>query len=158
MYKIDVQNPEDYSDIPNIFIINRWAKQTLSGYRDKGEITIRFVSKDESKKLNYSFRQKNKPTNVLSFPMKMPEGVDLEIPLIGDLVICRDIVVKEAKEQNKPLEAHFAHMIIHGILHLLGFDHIKAKDAKVMEPIEINLLEQLGFNNPYEISHETTDQ
>lgn len=159
MIRIDVQNPENYSDVPNIFHINRWAKAAISDHRDSGELTIRFVSKDESQQLNFSYRGKDKATNVLSFPITVPADVDMAIPLLGDIIICRDIVLNEAKQQNKSSNAHFAHMIVHGILHLLGFDHIQKKDADVMEPKEIALLKQFGFNNPYEIrDHETTDK
>ncbi|MBE0482606.1 MAG: rRNA maturation RNase YbeY [Bacterioplanes sp.] len=111
------------------------------------ELTIRLVASDESQQLNYDYRGKNKPTNVLSFPFEAPAHIDL--PLLGDLVICVDVVVSEATEQHKALIAHWAHMVIHGCLHLLGFDHIKDDEAEEMENRERQIMAQLGFPDPY---------
>ena len=150
-FKVDIQNPEDFSDIPTIFELQRWVETALYKHRDSAEVTIRFVSKQESQKLNKDFRQKDKPTNVLSFPSQAPEIQALSYPFLGDLVICREIVIDEAIQSNKLLKAHYAHMIVHGILHLLGYDHIDEKDAAFMEPIEVKILSKLGFDNPYEV-------
>lgn len=132
-------------------IIN-WANKTLmnEGQLDS-ELTIRFVSQEESAGLNQQYRQKSGATNVLSFPFEMPDEVkqETEINLLGDLVICSDVVVKQAAEQKKEELAHWAHMIVHGILHLLGYDHITEADAKVMESKEIQILSQLGYPDPY---------
>lgn len=149
-YRVGIQNPENYQDIPNQFLIQRWVNMTLEKYMPQAEVTIRFVSEKEIQTLNHVYRKKNSPTNVLSFPLNLSKEVKEEVPLLGDIVICHNVIQQEAHEQGKALEAHFAHMVIHGVLHLLGFDHIKPEDADVMEPIEVNLLKQLGFNNPYE--------
>jgi probable rRNA maturation factor len=111
------------------------------------EVTVRLVDIAESQALNDQYRNKNKPTNVLSFPFEVPEGIELN--LLGDLVICADIVENEAQEQNKTLNDHWAHMVIHGCLHLLGFDHISDSEAEIMESIEINILAKLDISNPY---------
>jgi probable rRNA maturation factor len=107
------------------------------------EITIRIVGSDESKNLNAMYRKKKYPTNVLSFL------VDDAHHLIGDIVLCAPVIVKEALDQSKNLEAHYAHLIIHGALHLYGYDHENKKDAEIMEKKEIKILTKLGYKNPY---------
>ena len=107
------------------------------------EITIRIVDNDESQNLNNIYRKKKYPTNVLSFL------VDDEVHLIGDIVLCAPVIEKEALEQSKKLEAHYAHLIIHGALHLYGYDHENKKDADIMEAKEIKILTMLGYKNPY---------
>jgi probable rRNA maturation factor len=107
------------------------------------EITIRIVDNDESINLNNIYRKKKSPTNVLSFL------VDDEVSLIGDIVLCAPVIQKEALEQSKKLEAHYAHLIIHGALHLYGYDHENKKDADIMEAKEIKILTKLGYKNPY---------
>jgi probable rRNA maturation factor len=124
-----------------------WAQAAWQGAEDS-EVTVRVVDAAESQALNHQYRGKDAPTNVLSFPFEAPPGIP--VALAGDLVICAPVVEREAREQNKPLNAHWAHMVIHGILHLQGFDHITDEDASVMEELEIRLLAQLGFSNPYE--------
>lgn len=111
------------------------------------ELTIRLVNKSESQQLNNQYRGKDKPTNVLSFPFEVPEGIELN--LLGDLVICIEVMQEEAKIQNKALFDHWAHLVIHGCLHLVGFDHISDNEALEMESIEIAILAKLGINNPY---------
>lgn len=111
------------------------------------EISIRIVDREESRTLNGQYRGKPTPTNILSFPADFPPGVDA--PLLGDLAICAPVIEQEAEQQQKPPEAHWAHMVIHGTLHLLGYDHIEAGDAHKMEALEIALLDQLGYPNPY---------
>lgn len=128
--------------------IMQWLNVILPQFMDQAEITIRIVDEAESQQLNHTYRQKNKPTNVLSFPFESP--IDIEVPLLGDLIICKQVVEKEAIEQHKLLISHWAHMIVHGCLHLLGYDHIVDEEAKEMENIEIDIMKQLGFDDPYQ--------
>ena len=111
------------------------------------ELTIRLVNNEESQQLNMQYRGKDKPTNVLSFPFEVPEGVELN--LLGDLIICIEVMKQEAQEQNKALFDHWAHLVIHGCLHLVGFDHISDTEAVEMESIETSILKKLGISNPY---------
>lgn len=113
----------------------------------ESEITIRIVDEAESHELNLTYRGKDKPTNVLSFPFEVPEGI--EMPLLGDLLICRQVMEKEAQEQQKPLEAHWAHLAIHGTLHLLGYDHLTDEEAEEMESLETEIMQSLGYEDPY---------
>ena len=128
----------------------RWARAALVG---GGEITIRLVDPDEGQELNAEYRGKDYATNVLSFPadvaagVKLPKGVKL--PLLGDLVLCAPVVAREAKEQGKPLSAHYAHLTVHGTLHLLGWDHEDAREAECMEQLEREILAGLGLPDPY---------
>jgi len=112
------------------------------------EITVRIVDIAESQQLNHQYRAKNNATNVLSFPFEAPPEITLN--LLGDLVICAEIVKLEAKQQNKPESAHWAHMVVHGTLHLLGFDHINDDDAEHMEELEISILNKLSIDDPYQ--------
>ncbi len=112
------------------------------------QLSIRIVNEVESQALNKQYRGKDKPTNVLSFPLDMPE--DIGMYMLGDLVICAPVVEREAQEQYKSNKAHWAHMVIHGMLHLQGYDHITDNEANEMESLEIQLLQQLGYANPYE--------
>ena len=115
-------------------------------------MTVRIVDEAESNELNLTYRGKDKPTNVLSFPFEAPPG--LELPLLGDLVICRQVVEREAQEQGKPLMAHWAHMVVHGSLHLLGYDHIEDEEAEEMEALERDIMQELGFADPYQSDEE----
>ena len=117
-------------------------------FQEEAEVTIRLVDEAESNQLNLTYRGKDKPTNVLSFPFECPPGV--ELPLLGDLIICRQVVEREANEQNKPLLAHWAHMVVHGSLHLLGYDHIDDEEAEEMEALEVEFMQALGYDNPYQ--------
>lgn len=138
----------DSNDIPSQDKIQQWLTFILPQFVNEAELTIRIVDEQESQYLNNLYRHKDRPTNVLSFPFESP--VEMETPLLGDLVICKQIVQKEAQEQNKSLESHWAHMIVHGCLHLLGYDHIDDNEAQEMESIEIDIMADLGFANPYE--------
>lgn len=150
MYTIAIQLATDKTLVPKPSRLRKWAKQTLHSQLESAEITIRIVGVEEMTELNSTYRHKQGPTNVLSFPFAVPEEVELEMPLLGDIVICADVVNREADEQHKLREAHWAHMIVHGVFHLLGFDHEKENEAEVMEALEINIMQGLGFPNPYE--------
>ncbi|WP_022940154.1 rRNA maturation RNase YbeY [Psychromonas hadalis] len=137
--------------LPDLADIEKWISAAIDAgsekKHDEAELTVRIVDIDESQQLNFDYRGKNKPTNVLSFPFQNPPGITL--PLLGDLVICKQVVEKEAIEQQKSLTAHWAHMLIHGSLHLLGYDHIVENQALEMENLETRLLVELGFSAPY---------
>ncbi|NVK74351.1 rRNA maturation RNase YbeY [Marinomonas sp. CT5] len=138
---------EDASNLPSEADFKRWVEKALPNSDEEFEVTIRIVDEEESHALNHEYRGKDKPTNVLSFPFEAPPG--LELPLLGDLVICSQIVAKEAAEQDKELFHHWAHMTIHGILHLRGYDHINDDEADEMESIETELLASLSIPDPY---------
>ena len=144
---VDIDNASGDSDVPDDVHFTRWAAAALAGLRARAEIAIRLVDETESAALNAQYRHKDYATNVLSFPSELPE--DAEPPLLGDLAICTAVVKREAREQGKSVKAHWAHMLVHGTLHLLGFDHIDDRDAEIMEQREIAVLAQLGFANPY---------
>lgn len=147
LLKLNLQNNSRTKKIPSKIEFRRWIKQVLTKSTQTTEITIRIVDAAESQALNKEYRHKNKPTNILSFPFVAPPGITTNI--LGDLVICAPIVKQEAIEQHKKITAHYAHLTIHGVLHLLGFEHDTAKHAKIMENLEIQYLEKLGFKNPY---------
>ena len=130
--------------------ITRIASLTLETYQKNAELTVRFVDPKEIQYLNHTYRQMDKPTNVLAFPSNLPKEIQLECPLLGDVIICPQILLKESNELNKTLDAHWSLILIHGILHLLGYDHIKDDDAAIMQAIEIKLLAELGYSNPYD--------
>ena len=133
---------------PSDETIQQWVEQALAlENKDDAELTVRIVDESESAALNEEYRHKSNSTNVLSFPFECPDEVELN--LLGDLVICAPVVEREAKEQDKSSQAHWAHMLVHGVLHLLGYDHIEESDAQNMEAREIKILEDLGFPNPY---------
>lgn len=125
----------------------RWLEAVLPQFQEESEVTIRIVDEAESHELNHTYRGKDKPTNVLSFPFEAPPGI--ELPLLGDLIICRQVVEQEAVNQEKQLQAHWAHMVIHGSLHLLGYDHIEDEEAEEMESIETEIMLALGYADPY---------
>ncbi|MEY3807446.1 MAG: hypothetical protein RI893_422 [Pseudomonadota bacterium] len=127
--------------------IQRWVDAALADIEQDTEIVVRIVDEQESAELNEQYRHKTGPTNILSFPVEVPEGIELN--LLGDLVICAPVLEKEAREQGKLLADHWAHIIVHGVLHLLGYDHIDDSDAELMENKEIAILNQLQVNNPY---------
>lgn len=139
------QHPDS---LPSPEQFQQWVTAALHACQhDEPELTIRIVDETESQQLNSDYRAKHSPTNVLSFPFEAPPEVP--IPLLGDLVICTSVVHREAEEQGKETTAHWAHMVVHGCLHLLGYDHIKDADADVMENLERQVLASLGFPDPY---------
>ncbi len=147
---LDLQLATEAKDLPTESQIQQWLEAAILPFQLEAEVTVRIVDEAESQQLNFDYREKNKPTNVLSFPFECPPGI--ELPLLGDLVICAQVVAQEAAEQNKTLSAHWAHMVVHGCLHLLGFDHINDDDATEMEAEEIQILAELGFADPYLIN------
>lgn len=147
---VDLQLVCDDKTVPEMADFQLWAEAALAAYQKPFELTIRLVNIDESRELNHQYRGKDKATNVLSFPFEVPEGIELD--LLGDLVICVDVVKQEAIEQQKSLKAHWAHMTVHGCLHLLGFDHIEDDEADEMEALETKIITGLGFTAPYEIN------
>lgn len=154
---IDVQRACATDNTPQNSDFYLWVEAALNAaeYQPKEglptELTLRIVDIDESQQLNASYRAKDKPTNVLSFPFEHLDDIPLD--LLGDLVICAPIVSAEAKTQEKTEHAHWAHMVIHGTLHLLGFDHIEPDEAETMEALEVHILQSLGFANPYVIDN-----
>ncbi|WP_355661347.1 rRNA maturation RNase YbeY [Halomonas salifodinae] len=140
------------ASLPDEGQLAAWVGAVLAHFPEAAdhELTVRFVDGEESQALNRDYRGKDQPTNVLSFPFESPPGVSL--PLLGDLVICHAVVAREADEQDKPLVAHYAHMVVHGTLHLLGHDHIEDDEAERMEALEVTLLAELGFPDPYTAS------
>jgi len=157
MIELELQNPYDFDTIPKLDDLQKWSNAALQ--KDQtASLVIRVVNEEEGMELNQTYRDKNSATNVLSFPYEVPEYA-VDIPELqdeysqqhlGDLVVCEKVVIEEAKAQNKTAEQHWAHLVIHGVLHLQGYDHINDDDAAKMEQLEIQILESLGFNNPYE--------
>lgn len=156
MINVDFQVEFDGENLPDFEQVSEWATTALTGLKDQADLSVVLVGPEESQQLNFEFRGKDKPTNVLSFPFEVPEelaGLDADIGnTIGDLIICVPVVEKEAVEQNKPLMHHWAHMVVHGCLHLIGYDHIKDDEAEVMENLERQILAKLGIDDPYLIN------
>ncbi|TVP55131.1 MAG: rRNA maturation RNase YbeY [Halomonadaceae bacterium] len=144
---LDLQLACQAPDLPTPSQLERWVRAGYQGQQDS-EVTLRIVTRAESADLNHRYRGKDRPTNVLSFPFEAPQG--LTLPLLGDLVICAHVVAQEALEQHKPLTDHWAHMVIHGLLHLQGYDHIEDDEALVMEALEVQLLAALNIADPYD--------
>lgn len=163
MIDVDIQRACDQSqlssELPKDEQFELWAsctietatKAAIKNDKKDAELSIRLVNAQESQQLNHQYRGKDKPTNVLSFEFQAPIGIQggLDINLLGDLVICASVVEQEAKQQNKAIFDHWCHMVVHGCLHLLGYDHITNEEAEIMEQLEIDILHQLGINNPY---------
>lgn len=150
--EVDVQRAlDEYRGfLPTDQDIAHWVKAAVGSQREEAEVTVRLVDQAEGTRLNEAFRGKSGPTNVLSFPFEAPPGV--EVALLGDIVVCAPVVAREASEQAKAAVAHWAHMVVHGTLHLLGHDHIDSEQAARMEALEISVLEHLGYPNPYAVT------
>lgn len=165
--EVAVQYAMKSAKLPNQKSLTHWVNAVLAGLpaalsaqrqsfllkaprrqRGKWELTIRIVDETEAQYLNETWRGRSYPTNVLSFPFESPPG--LQVPWLGDLVICAPVVAREAQEQQKSLHAHWAHLVIHGTLHLLGYDHLEDTQAQLMEILEIHILNNLGYPNPYQ--------
>ena len=145
---IDVQYATDWPDIPDENNFRQWVETALRGLKENAELTIRIVDEEEGSQLNEQWRKSTGSTNVLSFPHE--EVKEIATELLGDIVICAPVVDREAIEQNKDNHAHWAHMVVHGVLHLNGFDHINSEDADRMENLEIKILKKLDIKNPYQ--------
>ena len=150
---IDYQiNTASEQGLPSAEQLQQWVTAALHSAEDQmtdAELTIRVVDRSEGQQLNLDYRGRDYATNVLSFPFSAP--VELPIPLLGDLVICAEVVAEEAKQQNKAGLDHWTHMVIHGTLHLLGYDHIDDDDAEQMEQLEKDILASLAIADPYQI-------
>ncbi|WP_106478496.1 rRNA maturation RNase YbeY [Phytohalomonas tamaricis] len=146
---VDCQVAVDFAALPDEASLARWIGCVLDAHPEeaRNEITVRFVDETESRELNRDYRGKDSSTNVLSFPFEAPPEVP--IPLLGDLVISPHVVERESEDQQKALIDHFAHMVVHGTLHLLGYDHIEEDEAERMEQMERDLLATLGIADPY---------
>lgn len=134
--------------VPSAETMQGWASVAVSGLDQPAELAIRILDEPEAAALNQQWRGKSYATNVLSFPCELP--VSLPVKPLGDIVFCAPVIIREAQEQGKSTVAHWAHLLVHGILHLSGYDHENEKDARVMENKEIAILAELGFPNPYE--------
>jgi len=144
---VDIQMASASEEAPDPQSIERWIGAAIGDQRESTELSVRIVDAEEGQALNEQFRGSTGATNVLSFPFENESPEPL--PLIGDIVICAPVVAKEAREQNKALNAHWAHMMIHGVLHLLGYDHKNENDANLMESLETEIMQGLGFPPPY---------
>jgi len=150
---IDIENNSDSEDVPEPSSMRCWLSAALPPEMTDAEICVQLVNEIEMARLNSQFRNKATPTNVLSFPAELPE--DIDIPLLGDIAVCTQVVNRESAEQGKSMNAHWAHMLVHGALHLLGYDHIEDSDAECMEALETDIITGLGFPPPYQLQQET---
>ena len=144
---VDIDIASTAANIPTQAQFERWVSAAIVGHQAAAEVSIAIVDETQGQSLNHEYRGKDYATNVLSFPADLPP--ELELPLLGDLVICAPVVAREAAEQNKVLEAHWAHMVLHGTLHLLGYDHIDDDEAEIMEALETRIITELGYSAPY---------
>ena len=137
--------------VPSAVSFRKWVAAALDSRIREADLAIRIVGTKEGRALNHHYRGKDYATNVLSFPAELPDGLPegVKMPLLGDLVICAPVVAREAKEQHKPAVAHYAHLTVHGVLHLLGWDHDDDKEAEAMEQLERDILAELGLPDPY---------
>jgi len=145
--KIEIQYATEINDLPEEGLIKKWVNSSLNGYIENAELTIRIVDKAEGAQLNEKWRNAQGPTNVLSFPYSDLNETTKSIQ--GDIVICAPVILREAAEQKKSVDAHWAHIIVHGILHLLGYDHDNENDANKMESLETSILGKLKIPDPY---------
>ena len=159
---VDSDTPSSVDDdVPEPGVLQRWAEAAYLG-EAPAVVSMLITTSEEIQQLNKQYRAKDKPTNVLSFPMELPEGLPEELPeelaqemgrdvsLMGDIALCAPVIRQEAAQQSKTEEEHWAHMVVHGMLHLQGYDHIEEAEAEVMEGLEVKILDRLGFSDPYQ--------
>lgn len=154
---IDLQLESSAPGLPTEQDFQRWADAALlaAAHEGSAEITVRIVDEAEGRELNHEYRERDYATNVLSFPSELPAELlealkeEMDVLPLGDLVICATVVAREATEQGKALQDHWAHLTVHGVLHLLGFDHIEDEEAEDMEALETEVLKGLGIADPY---------
>ena len=149
--EVAIQRATRTAEIPGDDQFQKWIEAVPAASELRYSLDIRIVDDDEARRFNREYRGRDYATNVLSFPAELPEGLPDEIrqTQLGDLLICAPVVVREAREQNRPAADHWAHLTIHGLLHLLGYDHEQPGDAAVMESLEIEILAGLGIPDPY---------
>jgi len=145
---LDIQRMSTADGQPNDAQLRRWARAALADLGGSHALTLRLVDAAEGAALNEAYRRASGPTNVLSFPFETPPG--MRTRLLGDVVICTPVVEREAHEQGKAPPAHWAHMVVHGVLHLRGYDHLTDVDASAMEALETEILGRLGYPDPYQ--------
>lgn len=148
---VEVQRLTDSVTTPDDQEFERWVSVALAGKRQQADVVIRIVDREEARQFNLQYRQKDYATNVLSFPAELPEGIPANVAgsVLGDLLICAPVVAEEAKSQGKQELDHWAHLSVHGVLHLLGYDHEVESEAAVMESLEVEILKELGVSDPY---------
>jgi probable rRNA maturation factor len=149
VYQIDIESNSQNQQVPAMADLEHWISAALQSQEFvDAEVSVYIVDEDEGQELNAQYRGKDYPTNVLSFPADI--AAEVGVPLLGDLVVCAPVVAREAQEQGKTLQAHWAHMLVHGTLHLIGFDHIEDDEAETMETLETQIVTGLGYPAPYQ--------
>lgn len=147
-YIIDIQNAsENPLPVSEDYLI-KLASLALRDETSQAELTLRLVGAEEMKNLNHTYRKQDKTTNVLAFPSALPKTIQLECPFLGDIIICPEVLAIESKSLDKSIEEHWSLIVLHGVLHLLGYDHIEDEDALIMQGLEVKLLAELGYGNP----------
>jgi probable rRNA maturation factor len=149
--ELDIQSASFHPGIPGTDRFQLWVEAALAGTDGRFTLAIRIVDEQEARQLNRDYRDRNYASNVLSFPAELPDGLpaDIRHSQLGDLLICAPVVAREAAEQNRPEKDHWAHLTIHGVLHLLGYDHQQVDEALQMESLETDILAKLGISDPY---------
>lgn len=147
--KLNLQRGTVLRPLPTRALVQRWVDAAYGPDASAAQVTVRLVDEDEGRQLNRDFRGCDRPTNVLSFPFEAPSGWPLRRRVLGDVVVCVPVVQREAEAQGKALEAHYAHLVVHGVLHLLGHDHEQEDEALRMEALETQIITGLGYPNPY---------
>jgi probable rRNA maturation factor len=157
-HTLDIQHASEHPIPVSDATLLRWVHQTLPQKHQTSDLTLRFVDPLEITALNHTYRHQNKATNVLAFPSDLPSEIMSAHPFLGDVIICPAVLLEESLANHVPLIAHWAHIVIHGILHLLGHDHQHENDTALMQSVEITTLAKLGFDNPYAIEDPSLDE